>query len=217
MEKDLIKSTPSEILNTFYAQQVCRLWLPDALAQLSGITVESNQIESCLDNSTQKSQVEKLILRYQNLESKIRFIIRAVDELSGENIESGDLTHPKRVHGRPFLDKISPNISQVRSDLDTVVRSLEQSRCLLTELTTPGILVEPKKNDLDELMILSEDSGGVLVNLLEEYEVHELKDEVDRAAEQVQKSLAARLKLKSEKEELNSATKASSNESGFNR
>ena len=127
------------------------------------------------------------------------------------------MTNLRRVHGPSFLDKISPNINQVRSDLDAVVHSLEQSRFLLAAFTTLGPAAKPKKDNMDELTILSEDSGGVLVNWLEEYEVRELKDEVDRAAEQIQKSLAARIELKLEKEELDSATKASSSEVEFKR
>ena len=210
--KGLIRSRPSQILNAFYAQQVCRLWLPDTLAELSVVAVELNYIISRLDHGEVKSQAEKLVLRCQNLESKVQFIMRAINELSSKKPEGKNLTNLEQEHGPRFLDKISPNIEEMRSHLDGIAQSLERSRCELVDHMTLGTAADPEKDDMDEMKLLSEDSGGVLVDWLEQYEVRELKVEVDRAAEQIQKSLAASIELQSEKEELDSATKASSSE-----
>lgn len=67
---------------------------------------------------------------------------------------------------------------------------------------------ETHMEDLDEQMLLSAGQGTEVAKVLGEYEgAAELVVEVDRATEQVQKSLLAQAELKLEKEELESATK----------
>lgn len=89
-------------------------------------------------------------------------------------------------------------------ELSLTIKSLESDQQLSTQ---PNV----NNENVEEKMVLFKGSGRYLADLLQ---VHELEIEVERAVEQVQKSLTANLELKEKGEGLAAATKEVSKESG---
>lgn len=135
------------------------------------------------NNDTLLEQQEFLKKRWK-LIAKFWVIVGAHDEFCEEKEPTGEVT-PHAV---------------LRTYMDILRRSVPNEA-----LTADS---ETHMEDLDEQMLLSAGQGAEIAEVLEKYEgASELVVEVDRAIEQVQKSLLAQAELKSEKEELESATK----------
>ena len=102
-------------------------------------------------------------------------------------------------------------LEEVLSMYKWLIASLQENSISLLSLESKEALAADSEvhiEELDEQMLLSEGQGAEIAKCLKNYEgASEVVAEVERAIEQVQKSLSAKRERKAEKDELESATK----------
>jgi hypothetical protein len=153
---------------------------------------------------------QEFLKKHWKLIAKCRAIVGAHDEFCTDYSEPWEADEEKETGGQVtrhnvlrayvyILLRPVPN-EALTADSETHMEDLDEQLLLSADSET-------HMEDLDEQMLLSAGRGAKIAKVLEKYEgASELVVEVDRAIEQVQKSLLAQAELKSEKEELESAT-----------
>ncbi|MCJ1250484.1 hypothetical protein MMC30_007712 [Trapelia coarctata] len=197
LKQGLIKSVPSRTLSSFYALQVVKQWGPTALYEREVLQREYSRSRSQVKNKEYSPKYQKLVYKHRDLTARFRVILAVQEEFFKNNPGAADAS---------AKNKFEELLSVHRG----LIEQLEASVNFLLRITPDDALAADSNipmEDLDEQMLFSQGQGAEIAKHLTNYEgASELVVEVDRAIEQVQKSLLAKKELEAEKQELESAT-----------
>jgi len=144
------------------------------------------------------TEYQELVDKHRNLMAKFRLLFAVQEGLLKNDPEAADAGEKER------FEKLLSDQRQMIEQLEASMNSLLNIPSNEASAADSDISME----DTDEQLLLSPGQGAEIAKYLDHYEgASELVVEVDRAIEQVQKSLLAKMELKTEKEELESATK----------
>lgn len=156
-----------------------------------------------MKNNDRLSKHQELVDKHWKLIAKFRVILAAHEEFWKNRSELWEAGEEKEIE--EVFTTYKRMVELLKETMDILLRSF-RIEALTADSETP-------MEDLDEQLLLSVGQGANIKKFLGKYEgASELVVEVERAIEQVQKSLLAKAELKSEKEELETATKPVTND-----